>query len=170
MNRLSIPCALALSLAPALAPALARAAPPDCVPAAQRGDDVPCQVVLPRDARAPYRGVLLSPAKSKAVQADIATLEAALTEQKALTDEARGQRDAARLEARGTITDLLQTGQRLERANAELITAHRTLDASNRALADAVEAMPTRTTLALTAALLVALSLAGGYALGAALD
>ncbi|MEZ4434310.1 MAG: hypothetical protein R3F65_18040 [bacterium] len=111
MNRLSVPCALALS-SPLPSPPPSPAPRPRLRAAAQRGDDVPCQVVLPRDARAPYRGVLLSPAKFKAVQADIATLEAALTEQKALTDEAREQRDAARLEARGTITDLLQTGQR----------------------------------------------------------
>lgn len=153
----------------ALLPALTLAAPPPCVDAVRRGQDTPCQTILDQNARAPYRGVLLSPAKSKRIQADLATLETALTEQKALTTDARQERDTARLEARETITDLLQTGQRLERANADLITAQARLDASNRALADAVEAMPTRTTLLLTAGLLVALSLAGGYALGAAL-
>lgn len=165
-HRLRTPLTLAL----ALLPALAHTTPPPCLDALRRGQDIPCQIVLDQNTRAPYRGVLLSPAKSKLIQADLATLETALTEQKTLTAQARQDRDTARLEARETITDLLQTGQRLERANADLIAAQARLDASNRALADAIEAMPTRTTLALTAGLLVALSLAGGYALGAALE
>ena len=150
-----------------LTPALALAAPlPPCGEAVQRGEDVPCQVVLEAGARSPFRGVLLSPAKSKAVQADLATLEAAHAEQQLLTAQARSERDAAREESRKVVVGLLETGQRLERANGDLIAAQVRLDASNRALSDAVEAMPTRLTLMLAGVLIAGLAFGGGYALG----
>ncbi|MCB9527197.1 MAG: hypothetical protein H6701_02200 [Myxococcales bacterium] len=154
-----------------LVPSLAVGAPlPPCADEVGKGADLPCQLVLDAGARAPFRGVLLSPAQSKAVQADIATLEAAYAEQQALTAQARGERDAAREESRGVIVGLLETGQRLERANAELVGAQARLDASNRALADAVEAMPTRLTLMLAGVLVAGLAFGGGYALGRLVD
>lgn len=148
---------------------VALAAPP-CIEAAARGEDVKCQIVLKQGGKAPYRGVLLSPAESKRIQADLATLETAFTEQKALTEKARAERDAARAESRDVVTDLLQTGQRLERANTSLVQANAALDASNRELGEAVERMPTTFTLALTAVLIGAAAFGAGYGLGKLID
>lgn len=164
----ALPVIAALVATLATAPALAQA--PACVDALKRGEDVPCQLVLKPGARAPFRGVLLSPAQSKKVQADIATLETAYAEQQALTATARAERDAAREESRAVVSDLLRTGQRLERANADLIESSKTLDASNRALSEAVEKMPTRGTLILTASLIAVAAFAGGYGLAKILN
>lgn len=142
------------------------AEPPGCAEAVARGDDVECQLVIQKGKRAPYRGVLLSPRTAKLAQSDIATLEKALEEEKALTASARAERDQARLDSKTTVNDLLRTGQRLEKANASLIEANASLDASNRALGDAVEAMPTTTTLVLAGVLIAAGALGAGYGLG----
>lgn len=169
MSRIATPMLVGLlALLMAAGPALAQA--PDCVAALQRGEDVPCQLVLKEGGKAPFRGVLLSPAQSKKVQADIATLETAYAEQKKLTEAARAERDSAREESKAVVTDMLQSGQRLERANADLIEASKTLDASNRELADAVEKMPTRMTLILTASLIAVAAFAGGYGIAKILN
>lgn len=160
-QRIVLPLVAALAWAPA-----ALAAPPECVAALERGEDVPCQLVLKKNQRAPFRGVLLSPAKSKRIQADQATLEAAFAEQKALTAQARAERDAARLEGKETVADLLATGKRMEKANADLIQASAALDASNRELAEAVEAMPTTLTLALAGTLIALGAFGAGYGIG----
>ncbi len=165
MPRRSRMAVVSLAAAMAWTPA-ALAAPPECIEAVARGEDVPCQLVLKKSARAPFRGVLLSPAKSKRIQADQATLEAAYAEQKALTEKARSERDAARLEGKQTVTDLLETGKRMERANADLIQASAALDASNRELAEAVEAMPTTLTLALAGTLIALGAFGAGYGMG----
>lgn len=169
MSRITTPLLIGLlALLMAAGPAWAQA--PDCVAALKRGEDVPCQLVLKEGVKAPFRGVLLSPAQSKKVQADIATLEAAYDEQKKLTESARAERDTAREESKAVVTDMLQSGQRLERANADLIEASKTLDASNRELADAVEKMPTRMTLILTASLIAVAAFAGGYGIAKILN
>lgn len=167
MSRLPAPLAaglnLTLALALALPPAPARAEPVDCVDAVAAGEDSPCQLQIGRNRRTPFAGVLLSPAASREVTARLAGLETALDEQKALTAKARGERDAAREESRQVITDLLETGQRMERANADLVRASAALDNSNRELAAAVEAMPTRLTLILAGTLIAAAAFGAGY-------
>lgn len=158
-----------LGLAGALAWAPIAAAapqPPGCADAIERGEEVACQLVLQKGKRAPFRGVLLSPVKSKQIQADQAVLEKALEEQKKLTASARAERDSARLESKQVVTDLLQSGQRLERANADLIKSSAALDQSNRNLEDALDKVPTNLTLILGGTLIAVAAFGAGYGIG----
>lgn len=159
----SVCLAGALAWAPV---AFAAPDPPGCDDAVAGGEEIACQLVLGKGKRAPFRGVLLSPAKSKLIQADQAVLEKALDEQKKLTASARAERDDARLESKQVVTDLLQTGQRMERANADLIKASAALDSSNRDLSAALDRMPTTLTLVLGGTLIAVAAFGAGYGIG----
>ncbi|MCA9542072.1 MAG: hypothetical protein KC620_24415 [Myxococcales bacterium] len=154
-----------------LVPGLATAAPQtECLAAVARGEDVPCQVLIAAGDRAPFAGVLSNPSKMNRIKADLATLETAYDEQKALTEKARTERDTARAEGLQTANTLLDASNRLEKANNALLEAQSALEASNRDMAAAIKAMPTSTTLYITAALIAVAAFAGGYGLANALD
>ena len=114
--------------------------------------------------------MLSNPSKMNRIKADLATLETAYDEQKALTEKARTERDTARAEGLQTANTLLDASNRLEKANNALLEAQSALEASNRDMAAAIKAMPTSTTLYITAALIAVAAFAGGYGLANALD